>query len=213
MVPPVSMAPMVPSATTSLLKTPPTITKPIKPLLRRATLSGKVRTRDEAGLDRYSSSLSTPSSPSKRARTVTFNPMVEEQIFTSSPTALDIAKNLDVVRFEVRKSLDEHIKGRKEEGYNAIKQIFAVKSKRGGEEFAERSQDLKSHLLALTSYVSLLGRQCSDLIKAILECDWIGRDEIFAKIYVQFLGNLASAQGAWIGSVLGMLVDKFIGRK
>merc|ERR1712098_189576 len=39
----------------------------------------------------------------------------------------------------------------------------------------------------------------------------MGRDEAFVKAYVQFLGSLASAQGAYVGSVLGMLVGYFYG--
>jgi RNA polymerase I-specific transcription initiation factor RRN3 len=51
------------------------------------------------------------------------------------------------------------------------------------------------------------------LVKAILACNWIGRDEKFVRAYVHFLGSLASAQGAYVGTVLGMLVGQFYGGK
>ncbi len=56
--------------------------------------------------------------------------------------------------------------------------------------------------------VSLLDKSCSGIVKAILECEWLGRDELFVKSYIQFLGNLCSAQGSYVGLVLSKLVEK-----
>ena len=193
---------------------------PSRPLLRRATLGGSIRTRDEAGLDVDvdGSIASAPPSPSKRARTVTFSPMIERQVFSSTSTMAgfepDNTLDLEAVRLEVKFAIEEHAKGTSEEGYDMLKELFATEKRRTGDgkEGASNGK-IKTHLLALTSYVSLLGKNCSGLVKAILECDWFGRDEEFIKIYVQFLGNLASAQGAYVSTVLNTLVGSFIGSK
>ena len=51
------------------------------------------------------------------------------------------------------------------------------------------------------------------MVAAVLAFEWMGRDGSFVKAYVHFLGNLASAQGAYVGMVLEMLVDHFLGGK
>jgi RNA polymerase I-specific transcription initiation factor RRN3 len=192
-----------------------TKSRPIRPLLRRATLNGSnIRTREDAGLDDDGAIVSAPPSPSKRARTVTFNPLVEEQVFSPKATMLgfapDNAWDLEAVRLEVRFTVDEHIRGGNGEAYDALKEVFATgKRIRGGNGKEASKEKIKTHLLALTSIVSLLGKNCSGLVRAVLACDWMGRDEGFVKVYVQFLGNLASAQGAYVSSVLSMLVGKF----
>ncbi|KAI9736896.1 MAG: hypothetical protein M1818_005947 [Claussenomyces sp. TS43310] len=204
---------MAPVAAVPSLSTSTTLTstiKPFKPLLRRATLSGTVRSRDEAGLDIDDTSMSTPPSPSKRARTVTFDPLVQEQIFSSS---LDFEKDMHTVRSEVRQAIEDHIKGRSHDAYDDLKEEFVKTARPHGREAIDRDseQDLKAHLLALTSCVTLLGKDCSGLVAAVMRCEWLGRDDGFVKAYVQFLGNLASAQGSYVGLVLNMLVDKFGG--
>jgi RNA polymerase I-specific transcription initiation factor RRN3 len=50
-------------------------------------------------------------------------------------------------------------------------------------------------------------------VQAMIKCDWMGRDEAFVKSYVQFLGSLASSQGAYVVTVLEMLVTNFYGGK
>lgn len=181
--------------------------KPSKSFLRRATLRGStIRTRDEAGLDLDASIDSSPPSPGKRARTVSFSPMVG---LAQDCSALD----LEAVRLEVRAALETHVRGGSDEAYDALKEVFMPATRgavAGGREQAS-SEKVKTHLLALTSCVSLLGKSCSGLVKAVLECDWIGRDEGFVKIYAHFLGNLASAQGVYVGTILNMLVGKFTG--
>lgn len=211
----VSRMAMAPTAATSLSSAavaPSPSTKPLKPLLRRATLSGTVRSRDDAGLDIDDDMGSTPPSPSKRARTVTFNPTVDEKVFVSSPAVSEYG-DMEDVRFDVRRALEEHIGGHSEVAYDQLKELFAPEKKRGSTEeddTKEKNERRKASLLALTSCTSMLGKSCSGLIQVLLEMDWVGRDEGFMKVYVKFLGNFASAQGGYVGSVLGMLVDKFV---
>ena len=177
--------------------------KPTKPLLRRATLSGTIRKSDHAGLD--SDLLSAPPSPSKRAK-VTFDPNVEEKALEEYGVR---GRSLESVRAEIRTAIEEHGNGNSE-GYDSIKEIFAPRKWVDGE---GANDEMKAYLLALTNYASLLNKGCSGLVKAILACDWIGRDEKFVRAYVHFLGSLASAQGAYVGMVLGMLVGHFHGGK
>lgn len=181
--------------------------KPIKPLLRRATLSGTIRKVDDAGLD--DDILSAPPSPSKRAR-VTFNPTVDTKVMEEYQVK---GRSLDSVRGEVKRALQAHLKGESEE-YDMIKEVFAPR--RDGDEDddeADAKADIKAYVLALTSYASMLNKSCSDLVKALLGCEWMGRDEGFVKAYALFLGSLASAQGAYVSMVLEMLVSHFYGGK
>lgn len=195
----VSRVPMVrPSA-------PVPAPKAIKPLLRRATLSGTVRKVDDAGLD--GDLLSAPSSTNKRAR-VTFNPNVEEKVMEEFKPR---GRSLDSVRAEVKAAIESHLKG-DSEGYDVIKEVFS--SRRGDDEEGDgKDVDIKAYLLALTSHASLLNKGCAGLVKALLNCDWMGREESFVKAYVYFLGSLASSQGAYVGMILGMLVERFHGVK
>jgi RNA polymerase I-specific transcription initiation factor RRN3 len=180
-------------------------TNPVKPLLRRATISGTIRKSDDAGLD--SDLLSVPPSPAKRAK-VTFNPEVQEKVMDDySPKA----RSLESVRGEVKRAIEAHGRG-DSEGYDTIKEIFAPR--RGDDQERDLDQgEMRQYLLALSSNAALLNRGCSGLVGAILACEWMGRDEGFVKAYVHFLGSLASAQGMYIGSVLGMLVGHFSGGK
>lgn len=174
-----------------------------KPLLRRATLSGTIRKGTDAGLD--SDILSAPPSPSKRAK-VTFNPNVEEKVLEQYSMK---GRSLESVRAEIRRAIDGHLNG-DSDGYDSVKEIFSPKQADSGERGGE-TEEMRAYLIALTNYVSLLNKNCSGLVKTILACEWIGRDEKFVRAYVHFLGSLASAQGAYIGMVLGMLVGYFSG--
>jgi len=120
-------------------------------------------------------------------------------------------RSLDSIRAEVKRTIEAHVKNQGDsEGYDKMKEMFAPR--RDEDDEGEGSNvDLRTYLVALTSYTSLLNKNCNGLVKAMLACEWMGRDEAFVKAYVQFLGSLASAQGAYVGSVLGMLVGYFYG--
>lgn len=206
------MAPIATSVVTSSTAFIPAITTPLKSLLRHTPITGTVRTRDEAELDLDDGIMSATPRPSKRAKTVTFNPLVQEQIFYSNS---DFEGGSEAVRVEVRRALEAHIRGEGDEAYDSLKEIFAkaTRSVSRVSEDASSADELKTRLWALTSCVSLLSKNCSGLVSAVLSCEWLGRDENFVKAYAQFLGNLASAQGSYVGPVLEMLVGKFNGSK
>lgn len=174
---------------------------PIKPaVLRRGT----IRKADYAGLDM--DSLDVPPNPAKRPR-VTFKDEVEEKVLeTFKPKS----KSLESVRAEVKRSIEGHFRG-DSEGYDALKSIFAPR--REGEEEHEGLGDVKTYLIALTGYASLLNVKCSGLVRCLLSFEWMGRDEGTVRAYVHFLGSLASSQGAFVQSILEMLVKQFTGGK
>jgi RNA polymerase I-specific transcription initiation factor RRN3 len=198
------MVPVIPLVRSSA---PTPNSKPIKPLLRRSTLSGTIRKADDAGLD--DDILSAPPSPSKKPR-VSFNPNVDTKVMEEYQVK---GRSLESVRGEVKQALQAHTKG-DSEGYDVIKEVFAPRREDDeDDDEAEAKADIKAYVLALTTYASLLNKNCSDLVKVVLGCEWMGRDESFVKSYVYFLGSLASAQGAYVSMVLGMLVNYFYGGK
>lgn len=120
------------------------------------------------------------------------------------------APDLEAVRAEVKLALEEHIRGGNDEKYDMLKEVFGPVRRRDEKE-GPSNEKVRTYLLALTSCVSLLGKNCAGLVRAVLECEWLGREEGFVKIYVHFLGNLASAQGSYVGMILSALVGKFTG--
>lgn len=132
-----------------------------------------------------------------------------------TPTAVAVVteKSAAVVREEVRRALQRHIAGMDSETYDRIKEIFTADPKRSNEDGgAALSYDipshstLKHHLMGLLSNVASLDRSCNGLVYAVLNSEWLGRDESYVKLFIRFLGNLAAAQGCYLGAVLKMLV-------
>lgn len=132
-----------------------------------------------------------------------------------TPTAVAAVteKSAAVVREEVRRALQRHIAGMDSETYDRIKEIFTADPKRSNEDGgAALSYDipshstLKHHLMGLLSNVASLDRSCNGLVYAVLNSEWLGRDESYVKLFIRFLGNLAAAQGCYLGAVLKMLV-------
>lgn len=119
-------------------------------------------------------------------------------------------KSAAVVREEVRRALQRHIAGTDSETYDRIKEIFAADPKRSSEDGLSYDipshSTLKHHLMGLLSNVASLDRSCNGLVYAVLHSEWLGRDESYVKLFIRFLGNLAAAQGCYLGSVLKMLV-------
>ena len=188
------MVSMMPSA---VKPTPPMPAIPSKPLPRRPTLSGKVRTRDEADMD-CNADLVAPS-PGKRAR-VTFDPEIQVQVMD------DPEKGLALIQEEVRLGIERHKMG-DSVGYDRIKEVFTTNALADD---APSPATVTNHVVALISNVSLLSKPCSGLVHVILNGDWLGRDEAFIALYVKFLGNLVSAQSSYVTPVLKMLVAKFV---
>jgi RNA polymerase I-specific transcription initiation factor RRN3 len=190
----VSRVPMAPIQTKTASAAPSNPTSVLRKTAIRRTLA-------DAGFDDDMSEI--PTKRRRQEKKVEFDPHVQSRIMDDSI----FEKDLGAVRLEVRTAIQAHLKG-DSEGYDVLKEVFSL---RANDPDAPTAVSLRTHLLALTGCVSLLNRNCSGLVKAVLNMEWLGREESFVKIYVQFLGNLTSAQGSFVGLVLGMLVDKFSG--
>ncbi|PLB45206.1 RNA polymerase I-specific transcription initiation factor RRN3 superfamily [Aspergillus steynii IBT 23096] len=124
----------------------------------------------------------------------------------------DSEKSAAVVREEVRRAIQRHISGGGSETYDRVKEIFTADPRKRDEDGmldfdVPTHTSLKNHLLGLLSNVATLDRSCNGLVTAVLNSQWLGRDESYVKLYIRFLGNLAAAQGVFLGAVLMMLVN------
>ncbi|KXX74966.1 RNA polymerase I-specific transcription initiation factor rrn3 [Madurella mycetomatis] len=177
---------------------------PIKPILRKPTsvLGTRSRADEVDGADE-------DEPPSKRhKKTVAFNEDLNMVKEISS-------KSLEEAKREVKRALEGHRRG-DDEDYDSLKEIFAPNPKQltpgdgyGDDDEATKPQDLIVYVVALTGYVPLLGRSCSGLLRSVLRCAWLERDENFSRAYIQLLAALSSVQASFFTQVLTMMVDKF----
>ncbi|RKF63455.1 RNA polymerase I-specific transcription initiation factor rrn3 [Erysiphe neolycopersici] len=172
-------------------------------ILRRPSTISKFR----EGLDVDFKNISLPS-PSKKLK-VSFGHPIRHEVMTER--SLVPLRSLEVVRGEVKRAILSQLRGNSE-GYYSIKEIFSPSQNKDEEEkdYDINDIEIKNYLLALSSSASLLDKNFSDLVKAILAMNWIERDEEFIKNYVFFLGNLASTQGIYVEPILEMLVSNFL---
>ncbi|KXJ95905.1 RNA polymerase I-specific transcription initiation factor RRN3 [Microdochium bolleyi] len=125
-------------------------------------------------------------------------------------------RSVEEIKTEISKALEGHERGDDEE-YDILKDTLSGKQVLRHDDIEDgdpsipekRRQELKIYLVALASFTPQLGRSSSGLVKSVLQCEWLGRDDQFAKIYVQFLAALISAQGSCLNPVLSMIVEKF----
>jgi len=137
-----------------------------------------------------------PESPTKRKKSVHFdmNLNVISEIG---------ARTLEETKKQVWKALDEHARG-DSELYIELKDIFANEKERylapiaGEEEDTLKPQELVLYVIALTSCAPSLNKSCSALVKTILQCSYLGRDDTFFKAYCQLMAALASAHGSYL---------------
>ncbi|KAI2618895.1 RNA polymerase I-specific transcription initiation factor RRN3 [Hypoxylon sp. NC1633] len=198
------------SSTAQLTRPGVKTTAPLKPILKSSsTLLGTRRSSDDAGLD--DDSMDSPQSPRKRQR-------VEFDLNNTEIHEIG-ARSVEEIKQEIRKALDRHDQG-DDEDYDVLKEMLSGKQLSYDEEEddddvdptlpAKRRQELKVYLISLASFSPRLGRSCDGLVKSILKCQWLGRDEQFAKIYIQFIAVLVSAQGPRLTQILSSLVERFV---
>lgn len=143
-----------------------------------------------------------PSSPEKRAK-VSFDSKVEIRVMG------EWGEGPELIQEEVHRSLEKHRLGDMS-GYLNIKEIYLNNRK---EEDETNAMALRNYTAALLNKVSMLNRSCSDLVYAVLNSEWVGKQEDYVALYVRFLGNLVSAQGIYLADALHMLVENLtIGR-
>ncbi|KAI9680022.1 MAG: hypothetical protein M1817_005037 [Caeruleum heppii] len=159
--------------------------------------AGKVRTRDEAEMDL--DVIEPPSSPGKRLK-VAFDPEVQVQVISGWE------KGIELVREEVRRAIARHTTG-DSLAFDRLKEIF---TKKVDEADAPSPSTMSNYIIALMGNVSRLNKACNGLVHVVLETDWLERDGQFVAIYVKFLGNLVSAQGSYVRTVLNMLLRNLV---
>ncbi|KAI0482732.1 RNA polymerase I-specific transcription initiation factor RRN3 [Xylariaceae sp. FL0804] len=195
------------STTTQLVRAAPTT--PLKPILKSSSTStlGTKRSRDETMLE-DDDNLAGAQNPQKRQK-------VEFDLNNIEIHEIG-ARSVGEIKREIRKALDSHDRGDNEE-YDVLRETLMGKQESydGDDDDvdstlpAKQRHELMGYLVALTSFSPRLGRSCDGLVKSVLQCPWLGRDELFAKVYVQFLAALVSAQGSRLVQVLSMLIEKF----
>jgi len=156
-----------------------------KPVPRRPTL---VRKRDD------DNDTPPPSSPGKRAK-VTFDSDVEVLAWEKAP---------ELVQEEVRSAFQKRGWG-DNAGYNNIKGLYSRHKE--DEEERPSTATLRNYTFALLGKVSSLNKSTSDLVHALLNCEWLGRPEDYVSLHMRLLANVVASQGIFLGDTLRMLVE------
>ncbi|MCJ1310903.1 hypothetical protein MMC25_004571 [Agyrium rufum] len=113
---------------------------------------------------------------------------------------------LDAIRQEVIFALDRHARG-DDSLYDSVKQIYTEPMYI---EDLPSTTTVHNHTTSLLAQVSRLNRSCSGLVGAVLESQWLGRDEAYVLLFSRFLGSLLSVHGTYTGEVLRMLVENLM---
>ncbi|KAJ6011497.1 hypothetical protein N7451_002909 [Penicillium sp. IBT 35674x] len=193
------------------MSSPVSILKSSKPV-------GIKRKMDDTDMD-FSSSIpdDLPKHLDKRPR-VTFDDKNTVRTFSvpsDDPFTDTQGKSIAVIREEVRRAIHRHVTAGDSEAYDQIKEIFVADPKKADTGMQAWSlpthASLKNHLMGLLSHIASLDRNCSGLVNAVLDSEWLGRDEAYVKLFIRFLGNLAAAQGTYLGQVFRMLTSKLTG--
>ncbi|KAI9687135.1 MAG: hypothetical protein M1822_002546 [Bathelium mastoideum] len=146
---------------------------------------------------------------SKRPR-VAFDDNVDVRVFGGE----DDSKPLEYIRDEVKRGLEIHLAKEKnnimseDEIYLQLVELFRAPAT---SDDAPSTTKLRKYLQALMAHVNSLDRVCSQLVHAVTDMQWLGRDEGFVGLFRQFLTLLLSAHGGCTGSVIKMLVKNFRG--
>lgn len=175
----------------------------VKSILKTPSGLGK-RTAEDAEIDDMNEA---PESPTKRRRV----------FFDDAQNIVHEFGNrtMDEIKREVREALEEHRRGN-DGPYDTLKELFNNDKQQylqpivGEEDDTLKPHELRAYVVALTSCMpTLKEKECNGLVKTILQCSWLGRDEEFLKVYTYFLAALISAQGSYLLPVLSMMVDNF----
>ncbi|KAJ5916176.1 hypothetical protein N7504_000191 [Penicillium tannophilum] len=193
------------------MSSPVSILKSSKPV-------GIKRKMDDTDMD-FSPSIpdDLPKHLDKRPR-VTFDDKNTVRTFSvpsDDPFTDTQGKSVAVIREEVRRAIHRHVTAGDSEAYDQIKEIFVADPKKADTGMQAWNlpthASLKNHLMGLLSHIASLDRNCSGLVNAVLDSEWLGRDEAYVKLFIRFLGNLAAAQGTYLGQVFRMLTSKLTG--
>ena len=208
------------TATSSINRSKMLATSSPVSILKSSKAAGTKRKMDEFDLGMSPSPLSDgfneDPAPKKRAR-VTFDDknIRMHEASLSKVDSSETGKSTGVIREEIRRAIHRHVSAGDSEAYDEVKAVFTADPKKAVD--AMYSYDLpthttlRNHLLGLLSHVASLDRDCSGLVHAVINSEWLGRDEPYVKLYIRFLGNLAAAQGTYLGVIFKKLVTTLAG--
>jgi RNA polymerase I-specific transcription initiation factor RRN3 len=175
---------------------------PVKSILKPGSVLGRRKAQHDDA-----ESSDTTESPTKRRR-VLFDEL-------RNVTHEFAGRSMQDIKFEVRTALENHLRGNDGQ-YDSLKELFANDKQKylppvvGEADDTLKPHELQAYIMALTSCVPVLkDRRCNGLVKTILKCSWLGRDDAFLKKFTHFLAALISAQGSYMTPVLSMMVEKF----
>lgn len=205
------MRPFMPAAKT--VAGPPRTATPVKSILKPPSVLGR-RKADDAGLDDLLQS--STENPTKCRK---LDHRKVEWALDRNTTREVGNRTMDEFKREVREALEEHRRGN-DGPYDILKEFFANDKQSylppvsGNDDDTLKPQELRAYIIALTSCMPILKeRECNGLVKTVLKCAWLGRDEEFAKVFTHFVAALISAQGSYLLQVLGMMVEYFTATK
>lgn len=215
----VATAPLSPAltATPSIHPKMIAVSSPVS-ILKSSKSVGIKRKMEDTDMD-FSPSIpdDLPKHLDKRPR-VTFDDKNTIRTFSvpsDDPFTDTQGKSVAVIREEVRRAIHRHVTAGDSEAYDQIKEIFVADPKKANTGMQAWNlpthASLKNHLMGLLSHIASLDRNCSGLVNAVLDSEWLGRDEAYVKLFIRFLGNLAAAQGTYLGQVFRMLTSKLTG--
>lgn len=142
---------------------------------------------------------------SKRAK-VQFN---EEDNKIEVIRAWNDDKALTLVRVEVQRALERHLDG-DSSSYDSLTQLLTITP---FSDDAPSNTLLRRYIIALTGFTNLLGKRCMELVEAVLDIQWLGRDEDTVVCYQRLLVTMIATHGAFAQIILSSLVDKFVNCK
>ncbi|KAF4123446.1 hypothetical protein GMORB2_6147 [Geosmithia morbida] len=184
---------------------------PVKSILKPPSILGR-RTAEDAGFDDDPETMAAASSPSMESPTKRRKVLFDE---VHNKTYEVGNRTMDEIKREVREALEEHRRGN-DGPYDSLKELFSNDRQRylppvaGEDDDTLKPQELRAYVMALTSCMPMLkDKECNGLVKTILQCSWLGRDDEFLRVYTYFLAALISAQGTYLLPVLSMMVENF----
>ena len=167
--------------------------------------------RPTIGMKRGSSFMSTDSTDSltstiTKKLKVAFDDKVDVRFLSDDDWD---EKSFDLVKEEVRLGIERHLAPEDHRDDAQYVKLLALLGHEDGTAEALSGKLLKKYLVAIDARVGSLGG-CSKLATAALDVTWLGRDEVFAGLYVKFVVSLATAQSKFITSITDRLVAPFV---
>ncbi|KAL1296689.1 hypothetical protein AAFC00_000165 [Neodothiora populina] len=204
---------MVPVVSAPAAMAPPAFL-PQKSLKRDASHLSSPPTTPRQGQD----AVIMPSTTQSKRLKVAFDDKVDVRILDDWSS-----KPLDLVKEEVRSALDGHHRSgadKDDTAYEQLRMVFVSAGTSTGPDGQVREADessldkpstslLKKYMIALVGRVGHL-KACANLVVAILDVNWMGRDDSLVALYVRFLGALGVAVPGYMRSILDRIVRHFV---